>query len=420
MTVVPHGARDRPGSNGDAARIMDEFGGRPGLYLHVPFCSSLCPFCPYNKVRYERGLAHTYFEALEAEVARYIEHAPSAFSSLYVGGGTPTLCLDAIGRLVERLPIRGERAIEVLPGHATAANLDRLHELGFEFLSLGLQSFDPAMLAHLGRPNTVAQNHRALKATVGRFGCVDVDLIFDVAVEDESVVLRDLQTCFSASVDQVSTYPLMRFGFTPFGKAGHSPAREHRALRAAEELAHRYGYERRSVWTFNRRSSPNYTSITREFYLGCGAGAGTFTGRSFFVNHFSLARYLDKVRTGRLPIARVTRMSPRRAAVYYSFWQIYTGRIRLDRFEALFPGQHMLRGLLSILSGLGWLRRSGGDLVLTPDGYDHYSDLERWVTYQFIEPLWADMMREHAHLRGTLPPPSRLDRLGLQMAGLAA
>jgi coproporphyrinogen III oxidase-like Fe-S oxidoreductase len=129
----------------------------------------------------------------------------------------------------------------------------------------------------------------------------------------------------------------MRFGYTPFGKSKHSPGKEHRVLGEAELLARKYGYQRRSVWTVNRRDSPRYTSITREFYLGCGAGAGSFTGQMFVLNHFSVSTYVEKVEQQCLPIARVSQLSAGMAASYYLFWQAYTGTIDTARFDALYP-----------------------------------------------------------------------------------
>lgn len=400
------------------SRIIDAFPAPPGLYLHVPFCSAICPFCPYNKVIYDRDLAKTYMHALDKELRRYTDKLPASFTSLYIGGGTPTLCLDQLSRLMESVEVSGERAIEVLPTHASPDNLDRLVQMGINYVSLGIQSLNERVLRHLHRPNTVMENRSALHAVAGRFECVDVDLIFDVAFEDRETFLRDLEICFGAGVEQVSTYPLMRFGYTPFGKTVHQPGKERRLLREAAELADRHGYERRSVWTFARRDAPSYTSITREFYLGCGAGSGSYAGRLFFVNHFAIPEYIAKVSSGALPIARGTYMTPMRAAAYYLFWQLYTGRIDLARFRVLFPGARALRSGLAALTAMGLLRRSGDKLSLTPAGYDRYHDLERWVTYHFIEPLWADMMREHKHFRDAGDGPSRSERLWLRMTGL--
>lgn len=402
----------------DPSEILGGLRGPPGLYVHVPFCPSICPFCPYNKVLHHEPQARRYFAALDAEVARYLACFEGRFTSLYVGGGTPTLCIDELERLLPRLPVQGERAIEVLPTHADPDTLGRLRDAGFDYVSLGIQSFEPAMLRHLRRPHGRDDNLRALENALGRFACVDVDLILDVAVESEATFLADLDICFRAGVDQVSSYPLMRFGYTPFGKAKHDAPAEHRALHAAERLAAQRGYERRSVWTFNRIESPNYSSITREFYLGLGAGAATYTGREFLVNHFSIERYVRKLEQGRLPIARRAALGELKSALYYLFWQAYTGSIDLRRFERLFPVARALRPLARILAGLGYVALRDERALLTPRGYDLYHDLERWVTYRFIEPLWADLMREHGPLQRAVPAPGPTERLWRRVAAV--
>lgn len=401
-----------------AGQVAKSFLGRPGLYIHIPFCQSICPFCPYNKVMYEAGLVKSYFNALEKELDWYLGAISAPFTSLYIGGGTPTLCLEELAQTIERLPVAGERAIEVLPNHATKDNIDRLHDMGINYISLGIQSFDEAVLKYLERPNTAQQNYDALKAVAGEFDCVDIDLMFDIAFDDRSIFLHDFELCLQAGVEQVSTYPLMRFGYTPFGKSEHQPKKEHQALGEAAALAERYGYERRSVWTFNRKDAPSYTSVTREFYLGCGAGAGSYSGKVFYLNHFSIPAYIEKVKNGCLPVARMTQLSRRKSAAYYLFWQAYTGKIDLRHFDDLFPGQRMLKGLLNSLSWLGLMQRRGESLVLMPGGYDRYHDLERWVTYRFIEPLWNDMMHEHEFLKDHLSPLTSVQRLCLYLEGL--
>ena len=371
------------------------FGAAPGLYLHVPFCTTICPFCPYNKVRYVSEQAPRYLEDLEREVTMYLDVFSGPFPSLYVGGGTPTLCLGALRGVLGRLPITGERAIEVLPAHMTPEGAGRLLDLGFDYVSLGVQSFDAEVLRRLRRRGSPEQNREAVEAAVGRFACIDIDLIFDSVFDDPEILLSDLQVCFAYGVDQVSTYPLMRFGYTPFGKVAHDRSTEHALLREATELARSNGYERRSVWTFNRVGSPAYTSITRPFYLGIGAGAASFGGSVFAVDHFGLAQYHEALSEGRLPIARVARLRRPAAAAYRWFWQAYTGAIPIGSGDPLLahPVSITLRDLLMLF---GLAHRKDGAVALTELGYDRYHDLERWVTYHLIEPLWAEMMEEHA------------------------
>lgn len=378
--------------------ILRTFASPPGAYVHIPFCERICPFCPYNKVLHQPALVQRYFAALRQEIAQYTEQLEAPFTSLYIGGGTPTLCLDELASIVASIPVTGERAIEVLPTHATPGRLMKLEQMGINYVSLGAQSFDDRMLRYLKRPGTAEDNRRALDHLAGRFACVDVDLIFDVAFDDETIFFHDVETCFSAGVEQVSTYPLMRFGYTPFGKAHHDRHREHAVLRRAEAIAAQYGYERRSVWTFNRRDAPNYTSITRPSYLGLGAGSASYTGPLFLVNHFSIQRYIEEIEADHLPIARVLRLPPPVAHTYALFWQLYTGRVDSARLSE--RSGPVLRGtwsmLFHMLTAMGWLEsKDQGIFALTPKGRDHYHDLERWVTYHFIEPLWAEMMQEH-------------------------
>ena len=384
----------------EATQIINSFPDRPGAYLHIPFCSTLCPFCPYNKVLYQPDLVKRYFAALNAEVACYVAQLDEPFSSLYIGGGTPTLCLDELAEIIANLPFTDECAIEVYPHHATPSRLRQMQQMGVNYVSLGIQSFDDTMLRYLQRPTTGARNRRAVENTVGQFTCVDVDLIFDVGFADESILLADLALCFEYGVEQISTYPLMRFGFTPFGKSRHDRHKEHEVLRKAEDLAAGYGYLRQSVWTFNRRKAPHYSSITRPFYLGMGAGSASYTGRYFLVNHFGLDQYIRTINQGRLPIARKFRFPGLLSSAYAIFWQAYTGRIAIDQLTRQFgtiPGL-LWRAIFNFFALMHWVNKQEMVYVLTKRSRDHYHDLERWVTYHFIEPLWARIMQEHAEV----------------------
>ncbi len=379
----------------DATWVMGRFPTPPGLYLHIPFCRTLCPFCPYNKVCFDPDLAAGFGHALLAEVDAYLTADAGPFPSLYVGGGTPTLCLDLVTEVAGRVEVTGERAIEMLPSHLTGVTALELARIGFDAVSLGVQSFDADVLRHLHRPTTVRQNLTAVEVAVGRFACVDVDLIFDTVFARPEVLLTDLATCFAHGVDQVSTYPLIRFGFTPFGTGEHDRRREHRLLRQATELAAAHGYERRSVWTFNRIGGPTYSSITRPRYLGFGAGAASYTGPDLLVNHFGLRQYTEALARGRLPIARHAHLSPLAADAYQLFWQLYTGVLPAGSFDEGSSGRHLLRAAVGLARTLGWVRRDADGDHLTPRGYDRYHDLERWVTSHLIEPLWAELHREH-------------------------
>ncbi|HSO05387.1 MAG TPA: hypothetical protein VLQ92_12950, partial [Candidatus Limnocylindrales bacterium] len=229
---------------------------------------------------------------------------------------------------------------------------------------------------------------------------------------------------FEMGVDQVSTYPLMRFGYTPFGTSRHDRRREHEVLAEATRIAVDHGYERRSVWTFNKRTSATYTSITRRRFLGMGAGASSFLGQDFIVNHFGVQSYVDAVGSGRPPVARWLHLGPLGGTAYDAFWQAYAGRISPAALAAGSPRR--TRGLDAALAPLvaaGLVRRVGTgattEFALTAHGFDLYHDLERAVTYRLIEPLWGQMLEEHAREGGSASwatPARRHGGAGWQVA----
>ncbi len=321
---------------------------------------------------------------------------------MYVGGGTPTLYPDELATVISRIPVSGERAIEVLPNHGAPDRMDQLADMGITAVSIGAQSFHDEVLRRLRRPHDAATSRAAVENALGRFGCIDVDLIVDVEWEERSgfrgAFLDDLRACFELGADQVSTYPLMRFGYTPFGAAHHDRRREHTVLAEASALARSMGYERRSVWTFNRPGAPAYTSITRRRFLGMGAGSSSFAGRDFYVNHFRVVAYADAVEHDRLPVARWLHLGPWGGAAYDTFWQAYAGGVNwrpLERTYGKVIGT-TARAAFAPLALAGLLHRTRQGYRLTPRGFDSYHDLERLVTNQLIEPLWAEMLTEHA------------------------
>ena len=375
---------------------------RLGLYVHVPFCERICDFCPYNKTLFEPSLAARYVEALGLESALYLPHLRRRkITSLYIGGGTPTLLPELIEQLcvtAEQLGAANEIGVEVLPGHAKAPLLSRLRRAGVNYLSVGVQSFDNRVLRYLGRNHNARIARSALQTALGEgFDCVDVDLVFDVVRFGSRGVIEDSEQVFQMGADQLSVYPMMRFSYTPLGVVKeHDEQAEKKALKTIGRISERYGYQRTSVWTFNKNPAHRYTSITREFYLGLGPSASSFLDGIFTVNSFDTKTYAELLEQGRSPVVLQSSMGPRVSMAYYLFWRFYEGVVDRQRFRRLFgmPIERAFPGLLALMRLVNAVRLRGGQYALTPWGFDLFHTVERWVTYNFIEPLWATC-RQH-------------------------
>ena len=128
-----------------------------------------------------------------------------------------------------------------------------------------------------------------------------------------------------------------------------------------------------------------------------GAGSASYTGKFFLLNHFCVDLYIEKNYSGSLPIARQFTLPRLISFAYAAFWQAYTGKVDFEQLAQDFgflPGV-LWRTLFEIFTGFHWFEKQDHIFSLTPVGRDHYHDLERWVTYHFIEPLWSEMIQEH-------------------------
>ena len=117
-----------------------------GLYLHIPFCEQICPYCPYNKELYRRDVAERYAHAVKREIDLYagiVGDRP--ITSFYIGGGTPTTMLHSgLAEILEHirdvLNLQCEIHMESHPNHLSAGNLRRIASLGVQHLSMGVEA----------------------------------------------------------------------------------------------------------------------------------------------------------------------------------------------------------------------------------------------------------------------------------------
>ncbi len=195
------------------------------LYVHVPFCATICPFCSFHVVTRTRGVVDSYLGALDRQAALEAEIHPGPFDTVYLGGGTPSLLrsgeisrlMSSLRRWFEIAP-DAEITLEAHPADISAAAVASWFELGVTRLSVGVQSFDDGALATLGRTNTGDRAHRAIELALNAgFPVVGADLITGIPGHDS---VADLRSVAASGVDHVSTYTLTVEPGTPFEQAG--------------------------------------------------------------------------------------------------------------------------------------------------------------------------------------------------------
>lgn len=366
-----------------------------GLYVHIPFCRSLCSFCPYCKVVYHRETAEKYKLALlkEIEIAGSRLKTKKKVTSLYIGGGTPALMLDDLKDIIDCLKkyfvIQQGIGMELHPDDINPEALVQIKRAGVTMVSIGIQSFHQESLSALGRKNSdfAARLRLVQKAD---FDVVDVDLIFALPGQTEDILLQDIEEAFSNGATQISTYPFIDFTFNDNDYKPMPEKGKKKLLTSIVNYCRRTGRERTSVWTFAQKNTGKYSSITRDSYLGFGVSAATLLRREFKINTFSLDDYIRKVEQDRVPTALTIDFTLRQRAAYYLFWNAYAMEIHPQKFQELIgkPLNQMYGLELWVGLKTGLIAKKNNVYYLTAKGAYYYHYIEQVYTTAYIDKMW--------------------------------
>jgi oxygen-independent coproporphyrinogen III oxidase len=209
--------------------------GTLGVYVHVPFCERICPYCDFAVVR-APALAPDREAAFVAAITTELDRRVPAFgarrlASLYFGGGTPSrLRAESIAAIVERVtravpagdaPI--EITLEVNPSTTERTRLPAFRAAGVDRLSIGIQSFRDVTLKRLGRAHRAAEGHATLAAArAAGFANVSLDLLFAAPGQTLDDLADDLAAALAFGPEHVSAYALTLEAGTPFERAARS------------------------------------------------------------------------------------------------------------------------------------------------------------------------------------------------------
>ncbi len=301
------------------------------LYLHVPFCRRKCPYCDFYSVT-EPPDEEIYLEALFTEARLWREHLPEdpVFVTFYAGGGTPSLLSpDFYGRLLEGLgrifKLRPEElTLEANPEGLTLERLSAYRRVGFNRLSLGLQSLLEKGLKALGRAHTVEEGLRSVEtARAAGFENLSLDFIFGWPGQGLKDLEEELAAVSRLSPEHLSYYELTPEEGTPLYQALRGGSLRLPGEDLLVEM-HRLIHERLEAAGFRHYEISNYARPGRECrhnlfywrarpYLGLGPAGASFLGRRRFRNPENLREYLKALKGGRLPALLEETLSPEAA-----------------------------------------------------------------------------------------------------------
>ncbi len=364
------------------------------LYVHVPYCRHVCPYCDFNVVASARPPESAYVTTLVAEMRAYAEHEAwrgRRLKTVYLGGGTPSLFSPAaVAALLEAaahhfgIESGAEVTLEANPGTVTRASLAGYAGAGVNRLSLGSQSFHPALLNTLGRDHAPRDTYAAVAAArAAGLGNVSLDLIFAVPGATLADWEADLRAAVALAPEHVSAYALTYETGTPFHtwrSAGRLTAVDDDLEAAMAESAGATlaaaGYARYEIssWArpgFASRHNQSYWDGTD--YLGLGAGAHSFAAgppARRWANQRPPEAYRAAVASGGTAVGQEERLSPAQAESD----AVVTGLRRLagvdaEGFERRFgrPLEVAFPKLTRLVED-GLLERTGGQVRLTSRG----------------------------------------------------
>jgi len=312
----------------------------PGLYVHIPFCKTKCPYCDFYSVT-DPSLISSFLAALDQETRLYRDQFPT-FDSLFLGGGTPSwLSGAALTELMKNLRRHftfapdSEITLEANPDDITAEKLRLFRDLGINRLSLGVQSFDEAELRFLRRRHTARQTLAAIGLIrAAGFTNLGLDLMYGLPGQGPDAWLRTLETALSLAPEHLSCYQLtIEAGGTPAPRTPFARRAARGEISLPDEETQREfflltagfltarGYLHYEVANF-ARPGPQVGSLcyhvcrhnmkywTRTPYLGLGPAAHSFDGRRRWWNFSSVEEYCASLNAGEAPVAETETLTP--------------------------------------------------------------------------------------------------------------
>jgi oxygen-independent coproporphyrinogen-3 oxidase len=268
------------------------------IYLHIPFCRTLCPYCDFVKERTRGAVPDPFVDAICAEIASF--EGPTVAGSVFFGGGTPSLLRpDSLEKILAALNARfrlvtPEITLEANPDDLSDELVRQWKDAGINRVSLGVQSFNDKTLRYLGRRHNAASAIAGCELVARHFERWNLDLIFGAPPVE--VWPDTLRQCLALDPPHVAAYGLTYEVGTPFERRAKEAVDDETALhmyRQAEEAFAAYDHNEISNWAkAGQQSSHNLVYWHNGEYAGFGTGAYSFVNGVRARNHIETDAYL--------------------------------------------------------------------------------------------------------------------------------
>ena len=288
-----------------------------GIYIHIPFCKRKCSYCDFYSVAAKSDSMERYVKAVIDEAGMRIGDLSGAeIKTIYVGGGTPSLLsAEQLGQLIGG--VRGqltaeavqEMTIEVNPDDITDEYALMLHKIGFNRVSMGVQSFNDDELQFINRRHTAQHAIDAVnRLRAAGFDNISIDLIYGIPKQTQQTWRESVKQAIALDVQHISCYCLSYeegtrlYVMLKLGKITECSDEECVAMYSTlVELLKKAGYEHYEISNFakaGKRSmhNSNYWNFTP--YLGLGAAAHSYDGKNRRYNPSNIKEYAEKIGSG--------------------------------------------------------------------------------------------------------------------------
>ena len=356
---------------------------RPGLYVHVPFCRTKCPYCDFYSVT-SLSLVPAWLDALQREALIYRDRFES-FDSLYLGGGTPTILESSelarlMGVLFQNFSFSQdpEITIEANPDDITKGKTALFRDLGFNRISLGVQSLNEKELRFLQRRHSAKKAEEAIEVIrTSGYTNLGIDLMYGLPGQDESVWMATLRRIVEYNPAHISCYQMTISEGTPFYRMlrqGRIQAPGKERERAFFLLTSAYleenGYVHYEISNFAREertmSRHNIKYWRHVPYLGLGPSAHSFLKGLRWWNLRSVDGYCQALDCGRRPVEDREQLTEEQVHLEFLFLGFRTREgVKKNLIEGTPGSDRALREILS--AGLATIQ--GDRIIPTREGF---------------------------------------------------